>query len=167
MAEKSEVFSSKVKYKGIFSFADYYQFCYDWMDEEMGLSVKEKKYAEKISGDEKEVEVEWSGDVKFTDYFKWQCEVKMKITNMKNVEVNRGGVKERTNQGTIEMSIKGTLIRDYDGKFEDSATKKFWRGIYEKWVIPSRVSEFSGKVVGLCDTFLGQAKAYLDLEGKR
>ena len=41
------------------------------------------------------------------------------------------------------------------------------RGVYEKWVIPSRIEQFEEKLISDCDEFLSQAKAYLDLEGKR
>jgi len=65
------------------------------------------------------------------------------------------------------LSIKGTLVRDYDGKFETTAFRKFLRAIYEKWVIASRITEYEDKIAGACDEFLEQAKAYLDLEGKK
>ena len=49
MAEKDTVFSSTVKYKGIFSFRDFYKFCYEWLTEETGLNpFSEEKYSEKI-----------------------------------------------------------------------------------------------------------------------
>lgn len=167
MAEKEKVFSSKLKHEGIFSFKDFYQFCYDWLDEETGLGLSETKYVEKLKGDEKEVEVEWEGSKKLTDYFKFEAKVEMTIKHLKNVEVNQGGAKVKTNQGEIEVKISGTLIRDYEGKFEVSAFYKFLRSIYEKWVIPSRIEEFEDKIISNCDDFLSQAKAYLDLEGKR
>ena len=40
------------------------------------------------------------------------------------------------------------------------------RAIYEKWVIPSRIDEYGGKVIGDCDEFLGEVKSYLALEGQ-
>ncbi|MEK6847833.1 MAG: hypothetical protein AABX50_01770, partial [Nanoarchaeota archaeon] len=63
--------------------------------------------------------------------------------------------------------IKGILVRDYNGKFETTAFKKFLRSIYEKWVIPSSIDEYQAKIASDSDGFLNQAKAYLDLEGKK
>ena len=167
MAEKDTVFSSKIKYDGIFSFKDFYKFCYDWLSEEAQLNVEEPKYVEKVKGDSKEIEVEWKGSKKFTDYFKFDAKIKFKIIGLKKVEINQGGKKVETNKGNVELGIKGTLVRDYAGKFEQTATQKMWRSIYEKWVIPSRIKEYEDKIVGSCDEFLSQAKAYLDLEGKK
>lgn len=167
MAEKETIFSSKVEYGGIFSFRDFYKFCYEWLKEETGLELGETKYEEKIIGDAKKILIEWKGFREVTDYFKFELEVKFKIDKLTNVEISEGGAKVTTNKGTVSVDVKGNLIRDYKGKFEGTAFKKFLRGIYEKWVIPARVKEYEDKLAQDCDEFLGQAKAYLDLEGKK
>ena len=161
------VFSSKTKYNGIFSFQDFYKFCYDWIKEEMGMDPKEEKYSEKLSGETKNIDVKWVANKKVTDYFKFKVEVTFKITSLSKVELNQGGIKVNTNKGSVDMGIKGILHRDYEGKFERSAFNKFWRDVYEKWVIPSRIEDLQGKLSGMCDEFLAQSKAYLDLEGRR
>lgn len=166
MSEKEKIFSSKVKYGEIFNFAEYYKFCYDWIVDE-GFNVTEDKYVEKLKGDAKEIDVEWTCKKKITDYFQFELKVKFKVMNMKKIELAYGGGKINTNKGTVETSITGTLIRDYDSKFETSGFLKFLRGIYEKWVIPSRIDEFEDKLADLCNNFLEQAKSYLDIEGKK
>jgi len=168
MPEKETVFSSKMKYVGIFSFKDFYKFCYDWLIDETKLTfVKEEKYSEKITAKGKDIDVEWKGEKKVTDYFKFQIEVKFRVIGLTDVEATQQRIKIKTNQGMVEIKVKGILIRDYEGKFETTAFKKFLRSIYEKWVIPSRVVQFEEKLISDSDEFLSQAKAYLDLEGKR
>ncbi len=165
--EKDKVFSSKIKYDGLMDFKEFYKFCYQWLTEETELDVVETKYAEKISGDAKNIDIEWSCSRKVTDYFKFQITVKFKVLNLSNVEIVQDGKKLKMNKGSVEVSISGTLVKDYDGKFEHTSSQKFMRAIYEKWVIYSRVKEYEGKLVGDCNEFLSQAKAFLDLEGKR
>mgnify|MGYP001558693426 CR=1 FL=1 len=167
MAEKDTVFSSKIKSTGMFSFKDFYKFCYDWLKSEVGLNISEDKYVEKLVGDAKEIEIEWTGTRKITDYFKFEIKTKFRINQLKNVEITQNGKKIKTNEGAVEVSVKGTLIRDYEGKFERDAIRKFLRSIYEKWVIHSRIDQMEDKLIADCDEFLAQAKAYLDLEGKR
>ena len=167
MAERDSIFSSKTTYNGFFSFSDFYNFCYNWLTEEMGLFVTEKKYSEKIMGDAKIIEIKWEGLKEITDYFQMEVKVDFRINNLTKVEINQGGVKIQTNKGSVEMKIVGVLSKDYKGKFETNAIRKILRGVYEKWVIPSRIDEFQGKIAQECDEFLNQAKAYLDLEGKR
>ena len=167
MAEKDTIFSSEMKYVGIFSFRDFYKFCYDWIEEEIGIKMSEKKYEEKLATDSKGIIIEWEKSKKFTDYFKFEMKVKFTVRNMKEIEINQGGKKIKTNSGDIKIKVEGILVRDYEGKFEINAFNKFLRSIYEKWIITSRIEQFEDKIIGACDEFLGQAKAYLDLEGKR
>jgi len=166
MSEKDTLFSSKAKHGGIFSFKDFYKFCYDWLTEETGLNIQESKYEEKISGDSKELEIEWDGSTKLTDYFKFNLKVAFAVRNLKEVEITQDGKKIKTNQGTVTVKVKGILERDWQGKFESSGSQKFMRAVYEKWVIPSRIDQFEEKVIGDCDEFLGEVKSYLSLEGQ-
>ncbi|MEX2017146.1 MAG: hypothetical protein WD876_01605 [Candidatus Pacearchaeota archaeon] len=167
MSEKETIFSSKIKYNGIFLFKDLYKFCYEWLKEETGLEIVENKYNEKLSGDAKEIEVEWTGTNEMTDYFQFEAKIGIKVGGLKKVEVNKGGAKVEMNSGSVEISMKGNLVRDYEGKFETTAFRKFLRSIYEKWIIASRIEHYEDKIISACDEFLSQAKAYLDLEGKR
>jgi len=167
MPEKDTIFSSKIKSSGIFLFKDFYRFCYDWLIDETDLLISENKYVEKLEGDSKNIDIEWTGTREVTDYFKFEIKVTFRILGLTNVEINQNNAKIKTNKGSVEIKTKGTLIRDYKGKFEVNAFQKFLRSIYEKWVITSRIEQFEEKLIGDCDEFLSQAKAYLDLEGKR
>lgn len=165
--ESDTIFSSKIKHSGIFNFSDFYKFCYDWLTDEAGFRMSEDSYSEKLSGDSKEIKIKWSGARKVTDYFKFGIKIEFHIIGLTKVEMNQDGKKISTNKGNIEAKIKGTLIRDYQGKFETTAFKKFLRSIYEKWIITSRIDEMEDKLVGDGEEFLSQAKAFLDLEGKK
>jgi hypothetical protein len=167
MAEKETIYSSKIKSSGLFPYSDFYRFCYEYLSDELGFSITEDTYSEKIKGESKDIDIIWSGSRKVTDYFKFSIKVKFRIIGMTNVEVTQDGVKKKMNKGNVEIKMSSTLVRDYQGKFEQNAFQKFLRAIYEKWVIPSRVSQYEDKLAGDSDDFLGQIKAYLDLEGKR
>ncbi len=167
MANQDTVFSSNIKYSGIFSFSSFYKFCYDWLSEEAGFDVSEDKYAESISGDSKKIDINWSGSKGFTDYFKGKITVSFNVSGLKDIEIANNGGKIKTNKGGIKIGIKGILIKDPQGKFEMTAFNQFLRSIYEKWVITSRIGELEGKIAGACDEFLAQSKAFLDLEGRK
>lgn len=167
MAEKEQVFSSKIKYRGYIDFPEFYKFCYMWLNEEKGFDLAETAYKEKIKGDSKEIDIEWKGSNKLTDYFKFEIKVEFKVMGLTDVEIVKDGRKIKTNSGDIEVKIKGVLVRDYDGKFERSSTQKFLRSVYEKWIVPARISEYEERLIGTCDEFLSQGKAFLDLSGKR
>ncbi len=166
MGEADKIYGSKVKFEGVFNFKDFYKFCYNWLIDETGLEIIEKKYSEKIKGAGKELDIEWNCNKKLSDYFKFDMKVEFKAIAMTDVEINKGGAKIKANKGEVSIKISSKIIRDYDGKFEVSPTQKFIRSIYEKWVIRSRIEAVENKIIGDSDEFLGQAKAFLDIEGK-
>ena len=167
MSEKKNVFASEMKYSGILDFREFYKFCYEWLSDEEDLDIIETKYEEKIKGNEKELVIKWTADKKLTDYFKKEFMIEFTIRKMKDVEIAQDGKKIKMNEANVKVKVKGNLIKDYDGKFEKDAYRKFLRGIYEKWVIASQVQQFEVHIINKSDEFLLQAKAFLDLEGKR
>lgn len=167
MTEEEQIFSSSVKNTGLFQFSEFYNFCYRWLTEETDLDISEDKYKEKLSGNAKFINIEWTGTKKVTDYFKFKVKVEIIIENLTDVEVMKDNVKMKSNKGAVQVKVRGILVRDYKGKFESTATRKFMRSVYEKWIIASRIEQFEEKLFGKCDEFLSQVKAYLDLEGKR
>ena len=168
MTEEERIYTSKIKFFGIFTFSDYYRFCYGWlMDETKIEDFEETKYTEKMVGDSKEIEVEWNCQKKLTDYFKEKIKIKMVIKRIKQVKIKKNGAEINTNEAEVEMKVEGSLLKDYQGKFEMTGFRKFLRSVYEKYIIPSTVEAFRAKVATECDEFLSQAKAFLDLEGKK
>lgn len=167
MVEKNPVFSSKIKYGGIFPFADFYRFCYEYLVEELGFDVAESVYGEKLSGDVKNIDVEWKGETKVDDYFKYEIKVVFRIIALSNVEIEKEGKRKKSNKGDVEVAIKGLVMTDYKGEYATKPVRRLMKNIYDKWVIPSRIEKIEEKLISDCDEFLGQAKAYLDLEGKK
>ena len=95
MTEKNQVFSSKLKSVGIFSFADFYKFCHDYLTEELEFGVAESKYKEKLSGDSKEIDIEWKGEIKISDYFKYEIKVEIQIRDLTSIEAEKEGKRRR------------------------------------------------------------------------
>jgi hypothetical protein len=166
--EEESVYSSKINYNGYFSFKDLYTFCYNWLRDETGITAfSEDKYSEKISGESKGIDIEWSGHKDLTDYFRQRMKITFKIIGLTKVKVKVGNGEKETDKGSVEIKVKGSVAKDYQNKFEMTAFKKTLRAFYEKHIIQSTVKEFKGKINASCDEFLSQAKAFLDLEGRK
>tara|TARA_Y100000310_G_C20215994_1_gene593553 strand:- start:134 stop:634 length:501 start_codon:yes stop_codon:yes gene_type:complete len=166
MPEKDTQFQGKIKQAGIFDFKDFYAFAYDWLNEE-GYLVTEKTYSEKVAGDSKDIDVEWEANKKVSDYFKYQIKMSWKILGMKSVEIQRDNKKVKTNSGVIEIKFKAILIKDYEARWEDKPIWKFLRGVYDRYIIRSRIEQYEDKLVSEVDDLVTQCKAYLAIEGKK
>ena len=163
---KEQKFSSSIKYSGIFNFRDFYNFSFKWLSGEFGLKIQEDEYEEKLSGNTKDIKIKWVGTAKVSDYFHYEVKIAFEVEGLTEVEVVRGGEKINTNKGKIKIKISGSINKDPAGQFETSAKTKIWRGIYEKFIIPSRIKQYEDELINGCLEYLGQAKAYLDLEAR-
>jgi hypothetical protein len=165
MAEKDVVFAAKLKHSGIFNFNDFYSFVYDWLKDQ-GYGVSEEVYSEKVTGDSKQIDIQWSASRTISDYFKNIIKVSWMVLGMKNVEVEREGKKIKMNTAVIELKFKGILVKDYESKWEDNPVWKFLRGVYDRYIIRSRIDEYEGRLVGEVNELISQCKSFLALEAR-
>ncbi|MBS3099724.1 hypothetical protein J4463_00725 [Candidatus Pacearchaeota archaeon] len=166
MAEKEKIFEQKVKMSGLFDFKEVYQFVYRWLVEEK-YDVEEQKYSEEVTGDSKKIEIVWEANKKISDYFKNQMKLAWRIIGMKSVEVEKNGKKVKTNQGTFEVKISGTLIRDWGSRWDVNPFMKFLRGIYDEYIIKGTMKKYEIKLIRDVDEITEQVKAFLTIEGMK
>jgi hypothetical protein len=89
------------------------------------------------------------------------------ILGLKSVEVQREGKKLKMNSGQVELKIKGVLVKDYEHKWEDRPIWKFLRGVYDRYIVKSRIEDYEDKLKEEVEEFIAQSKAFLVIEGMR
>ncbi|MEK6908758.1 MAG: hypothetical protein AABX23_01765 [Nanoarchaeota archaeon] len=167
MAEKDVILKEKIKYSGYGKFSDIYSYAHDWMKQE-GFGIVEEQYTEKVKGSSKDVEVVWKASKQVTDYFKMEIDLKWRILGMEDVEVEIDGKKKKMNKFMeLGIELKGSLIKDYKNEWNKSATTKFFKEIYNKFVIPSRTDQMKDGVEKVVQDFKEEMKALLELTGKK
>jgi len=166
MAEKDTIFKGKIKQEGIFNFQDFYSFAYKWLKDE-GYKVKEKSYGEKVMGDAKELLIIWESEKKVSDYFKFKIKMTWLILNMKKIKVKRENKEISMNSGTAEIRFEAILEKDYENKWEDAPIWKFLRGIYDRYIVKSRIDQYEDDLRDELDELIAQSKAFLAIEGRR
>ncbi|MBS3083506.1 hypothetical protein J4423_01745 [Candidatus Pacearchaeota archaeon] len=167
MAEKDVILKEKVKFVGYAKFNDLYSYAFDWVKGE-GYKIIEDTYTEKVKGNAKDLEIVWKASKKITDYFKVEIEFKWRIFGMEDVEVEVDGKKKKMNKFVeLGIEIKGTLVKDFANQWNVSGTTKFFREIYNKYVIPGRTVQMEEKVEKDVQDFKEEVKAFLELTGKK
>lgn len=159
-------FSTSIKYVGIFNFKDFYEFCFNWLKDEMQMTVIEKEYEEKVKGNEKELKIKWTAISKPAEYFHYNVNVEFVIRFLTDVEITQGGKKIKTNSGEVKVKINGVLVKDPEGQFETGGKMKVWRAMYEKFLIPSRIKQYEDGLIAKTSEFAAQVKSFLDIEGR-
>lgn len=167
MAEKDVIVKEKLKYSGYGKFSDAYSYAHDWLKQE-GYGVVENQYTEKVKGSSKDVEVSWTASKQITDYFKIELDVKWRVLGLESVEVEIDGKKKKMDKFMdLGIEFKGTLIKDYKNEWNTSATTKFFKEIYNKFVIPSRTEQMKDRVESTVQNFKEEMKALFELTGKK
>jgi hypothetical protein len=167
MVERDRIYGTKFKFTGIFDFKAFYNFVYGWLKEYKYQLIEEKSYSEKIKPDGKEIEIHWEARKKISDYFRFLIKLDWLVLGMTTVEVEREGVKVKLNKGAIEIVITGYLEKDYENRWETNAFSKFLRGIYDRYIIRSRIESYEDEIVEEIDELNAQCKSYLSLEGRK
>lgn len=166
MPEKSNVLKQFVKHKGYFNFKDLYNFCQEWLKDE-GYDLAEDQYTEKITNDGKEVIIRWTAKKEISDYFRNIIELRWHILHMKDAQVEVDGKKKKINEGDIKITFSADLERDYEKRWEDRPGWKFMRGIYDRYVIRTRIDEYEKRLIEKAAEFIEQVKGFLQLEVKK
>jgi len=166
MAEKEELVKEKLDFTGIFDFKTFYSYTHSWLiDEDFG--VIEEKYSEKISGNARDIIIDWLCKQKLSDYFRMDFKLEFDIKGLSDVEVEIDGERKRMNKGKIGLTIKGALTIDPENKWETPPIYKFMRDIYNKYIIPSRVEAMRNKVKDNVASLKEELKAFLELSGRK
>jgi hypothetical protein len=166
MAEKDILIGEKLDYNGLLNFSDFYGYAHTWFKEEE-YGVIEEKYSEKISGNSKEIDIEWKATKPISDYFKLEQKVKFEVRNMIEVEVEIDGQKKKMQQGKVRLEIKGALVKDVKSAWDVKPLYRFLRDTYNKYIIPQRIDAMEDKLKDDVRKFKDEMKAFLDLSGRR
>lgn len=163
--EKDRIFSGKVSQRGIFNFKDFYEFLYDYLTDE-NYDVFEEKYSEKIDGDSKSVEIKWTATKEISDYFKFEISLFWRITGMKKVKVKKEGNEITMDSASIEIKFDAVLVKDYENRWETNAVFKFLRGLYDRYIIKTRIDDYEVKLFQEINELISQTKSFLAIEGQ-
>jgi hypothetical protein len=167
MVEVDKIYESKVKFDGLFDFKSLYNFINKWLSTYGYGVIEEKSYSEKIRPEGKEIEIVWNARKTVSDYFRFLLKITWRVFGMVSVEAQKGDVKLKLNKGGVEINIGGFLEKDYESRWESSPTNKFLRGVYDRYIIKSRIDSYAGKIMEEVDELVAQAKSYLEMEGRR
>lgn len=165
MVEKDVLIVEKMATSGIFDFSGFYSYAHSWFINE-NYAVYELRYSEKVSGNSRDIIIEWVAIKRYSDYFKFEIGLEFKIKDLNDVEVEIDGKKKKSNKGNIDIEIKGVLVKDPDSRWDLSPFSRFMRDVYNKYIVPSRIDQVKDLLIADAKKFKEETKAYFDLVGK-
>jgi hypothetical protein len=163
MSEKKLVVDQmKLTYEGIFDMTGLWRLIDSWFYEK-GYDRWEHKNFEQVMPSGKDIEIELLPWKKTTEYFKNTIRIRIKAKNVKDVEIEKKGVKLKLNQGELMLVFDAYLESDYEQKWEGKAVFFFLRTIFDKYVFKRHTDFYEKWVVNDLYDIHGRIQRFLNL----
>lgn len=177
VSEEINVYSPqpiKIRFKGQYDFDKVYSVMRKWFKKNR-IKWYENLYKDKPSAFEgREIEQKIYGDYKRTEYFKHTIKITTHTWEQTEKQVVVNGKKKKIAEGKIHITINGSVIADYKGKFpkydtESSLGEKVY-AIFGKILFSLRKNEIIMKEFGylapMLEELSNELKIALGMESK-
>lgn len=142
MSEKKYILKGlAVNYQGLFSVKDFYKFL-DKFFKDYGYDKNEAVNEEKIHKEGKDILLKLEPYRTVADYAKNYIQIKIGMTNIKEVEIVKDNKKVRMNDGTIKISIASYLKTDLEGRWEQKPLFVFLKTLIDKFVYKTYLKSY-------------------------
>ncbi len=163
MAERELILDHiRLTYEGLFDATELLKMI-DWYFREKGYDKKEIKNVERVTPEGKYVEIVMMPWKKTTDYFKNEIKIRMIMSNLQEVEVEKDGTKMRLNQGRVHFVFDGYFTTDYENRWEQKPTFFFIRAVFDKFFFKSYTDKYKGILLDDANLLMSQIRAFLNL----
>jgi len=152
----------KLGYKGLFKAEEVYKMV-DKYFRERAYTKHELKNYEQVSPEGKTVTVIKEPYRKITDYAKYVVRVTIKMNDVKEVVVEKDGVKVKMNTGNIDLIFDGFLELDYEKRWENKPMFYFLRALFDQFVFKVHTEKYEAGLSEETHMLRNQLRAFLNL----
>ena len=163
MAERETLVDNyRIQYEGLLSVVDLYTMIDEYF-EEKGYDKREKKNIEKVSPEGKYIEIHVEPWKKMTDYAKSVIGVRVVMSDIKEVEIEKDGVKVKLNQGKVQFVFDAWLETDYEHRWEMKPMFFLVRTIFDKYFFKNYTISFKNEVASDLNQLIVLMRSFLNL----
>ncbi|HLD43549.1 MAG TPA: hypothetical protein VJB08_06225 [Candidatus Nanoarchaeia archaeon] len=163
MVERETVIDKlRLTYEGLFVATDLYQMIDNWFRQK-AYDKRENKNIEKVTPDGKYIEIELEPWKKITDYARIVIKIRLIMNDVKEIEMEKDGLKVRMNQGKVHVVMDSYLETDYENRWEGSPVFYFIRVIFDKFIFKPLTGGWKSEVVHDTNHLYGQIRSFLNL----
>jgi len=163
MSEKKLVIDQmKLDYSGLFDLNGLYRMIDSWFYEK-GYDKWELKNYEQVMPHGKDITIELLPWKKITDYFKNTIRIRINGVGIKDIEVEKKGVKLKLNQGKIMMIFDGYLESDYEHRWEKKPYFFLIRTVFDKYLFKRYFNKFEKWLINDVYDIHGRIQRFLNL----
>ena len=147
-----------IEHEGVIDFKDFLKFLKLFM-KKYDYNIDENIYETKTSKQElKTTLIVWGCDRKVDDYNKIIIKPKIILSDYKEGTIDRKKIIE----GKIEISIKVEIERDYDENWKKSPIKRFFRAVYDKYVVEAKQEKINSEAKNIVSKLKTEINQYFN-----
>ncbi|NQV91650.1 hypothetical protein HQ489_04195 [Candidatus Woesearchaeota archaeon] len=142
MAERNLVIDQlKFSYEGLFNAGELTSLISSWFLEK-GWDWYEKLNQEQITPEGKQIRIILEPWKSASDYYKLAVQIKLNMTNIKDVEIQKDNQLLRLDHGVIRITFNGYVVSDRFNKWHSSPFFWFLSIIFEKYFFKNHYNKF-------------------------
>lgn len=132
----------RLQYEGLFNVNDLHKHIDEYF-EEKGYDKGEDKNAEIVNDTgERYIEVIFRPWKKITDYARVSFDVRLTIEHMKDVEVEKNGIKIIVQHGKIHLEFNVIVTTDYEDRWADTKNYVFLRILFDRFFLREYTKQY-------------------------
>ncbi|MGM5488296.1 MAG: hypothetical protein ACQESG_05075 [Nanobdellota archaeon] len=135
MPEREVIVNKKrITYEGLFDSKGVYKLIEDYFDD-LNYDKVEKKNIEVVKPEGKYVEIVMEPYKKISDYINVIVKLRLILSDLKDVEIEREKKKVKVNQGKLQIVIDGYYETDHQNKWQANPINFFLRTVFNKYFL--------------------------------
>ncbi len=151
----------KLKVDTILDFGELYKRLFSWF-EVMDFEFYEKNYEKHDMGGSENIKIYWVAEKNQDAYVKFVIETNFFITGFQKVEIEKDGLKIKTNKCSMEIRMSAYMVRDPGDKLKKSVGNT-GRRIYEKFIAKKRLDDMEVALYKDSHLLLDEIKAFASM----
>ena len=149
-----------VSYSGIFNLKELYKYIKRWLKESGSFQeINEKLYQEEHKQELKTTTIKVDAKKKVDDYTKFIIKVTIKGSDYEDVKADGKSMQK----GSLKIELNAEMEKDYQEKWEEAPSRKFFRGLYDRFLIGFRIDKLSKELTDETYDLYNEIKKYLDI----
>ena len=145
--------------EAVFDFSRLYKDMKSWFDQKL-YTFHELRNEQKESARGTELEIEWVGEREIDNYFKFKITILFLGNDIDRLQAEEGNI---VHQGNLKIFIEGTLIMDYNDKFQDGKFTEFLGKIYNDVIMIKKRNNYEIRLSGEIAELKNLIKEHLQL----
>ncbi len=150
----SKKFGVILEKKGLFDYYEFYNIFTSFFKSHK-YDFNEKEFSTKTKPQGKEYTIEYEAFRKITNYLKFYIDVRIEIRGTKTLNIKT----HKKQKGHIIVRFKAYYEKNYMNKWDI----KFFRKIYEDYIIKSTIEKYEGKLWDEANNLISKTKKALSL----